>query len=1101
MLNSICVRVARGPVRDKRRSFKRLKIPVLGLLVAGFGSIVSPLLASDSVITGSVRVQMLSDSLVRLEAKGIKGFEDRHTFHVANRDWPGTPYTTNVAGAEIVISTRNYVVHVLKGATSLSDTYVTSPKGKVLYRFDGTLNNSVWLPGPSAHPGVLAFADAPRLIPPTTGLTPGGPTGPFPQTSGWDINNDAPDIYVFVPSGSYQQLRKDFLRLTGPTEMVPLYALGSWDSRWYDYNEAAALAQVDEYRARHIPLDVLVCDTGWRQGASTGYQPNTNLFPDLPRFFSEAHAKDVRLMFNDHPEPVAATALDPREVSYRYGNLARLLGQGLDVWWYDRNWGISLLSPSPKLRHEVWGMAIYHDATHATNVSLRPMIMANVDGIDNGIRNRPPDVAAHRYSIQWTGDIQPSMAYLQHAVENAVHSGVEALFPYESDDLGGHVSDPSPNDYIRWIEYGALSPIYRPHCTHFLSRMPWTFGAEAEWVARRFISMRYRLLPVLYAAARANFDEGEPILRRLDLDYPQYPEAARENEYLIGHSLLVAPAMDGPQPVPSAWLTAATGEPGLNATYFSNENLAGSPALTRVDSNIDFDWGTGSPDASVPNDHFTARWTGNITVPSSAGDVILAATSDDGVRAWLDGKLCIDNWGPNDAVTTESKFTLKAGQKYSLRIEYLELTANAILKLKWRAASSSDSVSVWIPPGNWINAWTGALVKGPANIVDAAALDRIPLYIRSGSIFALAPQMEFTGQLPWDPITLDTYPNPGETAETSLYEDDTLTTAYKRGQFRNTAIKMWTDDADKTVSISIGAASGIYSNAPTQRSWTMRIHRPPSWPSDLAPSSVTLNGAPLAGLVRHVANLSSMPLGADNGAPDADFFEITTPELSVVRSNVLVAHFSSSNDHWLCADIGDVGARGNALGGASNFSNSVCIVRGGGSGIDGTNDGFHFLYQSCADQARITVHLLNQSTPNASAKAGIMFRETLASSARNVALTMNPAGQLVLQSRSSIGHSSKTHGAVPATLPCWLRLVRKGNAFVSYHSTDGITWAPIGSVSIPGFRSRAYAGIVSTVSDTNTWTVDDTNCNIAAFGNLTLGGSASDSAGISTQSR
>ena len=65
-------------------------------------------------------------------------------------------------------------------------------------------------------------------------------------------------------------------------------------------------------------------------------------------------------------------------------------------------------------------------------------------------------------------------------MENAVYSGTQSLFPYESDDLGGHVANPTPEQYIRWIEYGALSPIYRPHCTHNLERMPWVFGPEAE---------------------------------------------------------------------------------------------------------------------------------------------------------------------------------------------------------------------------------------------------------------------------------------------------------------------------------------------------------------------------------------------------------------------------------------------------------------------------------------------------------------------------------------------------------------------------------------------------------------------------------------------
>ncbi len=670
-------------------------------------------------------------------------------------------------------------------------------------------------------------------------------------------------------------MRSDFLKLTGPTEMLPLYAFGLFDSRYYNYSEATALQEIADNRSRQIPQDVMVIDTGWRQGASTGYQPNTSLFPDLPRFFSEAHTNNVRVMFNDHPEPVASTALDPAEVTYRYTNLAQLLGEALDIWWYDRNWNVSLLSPSPNLRYEVWGMAVYHDATRATNAPLRPMTMANVDGIDNGIRNNPPDVATHRYAIQWTGDIQPTMTYLNYAVENAVHSGVQSLFPYESDDLGGHVSDPSPGDYIRWIEYGALSPIYRPHCTLNLMRMPWTFGPEADWTARRFINMRYRLLPEFYAAARLNFDTGEPIIRRLDLDYPQYVEAKAESQYAIGHSILVAPVTQGGlAAVPSAWLTTTNGQAGLNASYFSNTNLSGTPAFTEVDSNINFNWNSGSPGGSVPSDNWSAQWTGNITVPLSVGDVTLAALSDDGVQVWVDNQLCIGNWGPNNSVTTEATTSLKAGRTHQLRVAYLQLGGNDLVTLEWRPATSAQSE--WIPPGNWFNAWTGALLTGPATIIGSTPLEQTPLYIRSGSIFALAPPMQYAGQLPWDPLTLDVYPSTTESIQPQLYEDDTLTTAYQQAQFRTTPITTSASDANKTVSVSIGAAVGSYLNAPAQRSWVAALASSIQlglliW---LQRKSFSTARTAIGPIVRRIRNASAMPLGADNGAPDADVFEV-----------------------------------------------------------------------------------------------------------------------------------------------------------------------------------------------------------------------------------
>ena len=861
------------------------------LAFANLGCFGQQLPARSSVVVGSVRVQCLSGTLVRLEVRGPKGFEDRPTFHVVNRDWPGTSVTTNHGAGEVEIITPNYTVHVPVDATLLNGVYVTSPAGQTNFAYDGSLNSCVWLPGPATHPAAWSFADAPRLIAPAFGLRPAPAEAPLASASGWDTNNNAPDIYVFVPDGGYRQLRSDFLKLTGPTGMIPLYAFGAWDSRWFDYSESTALAQIDAYRSRSIPLDVLVCDTGWRRNASTGYQPNTNLFPDLPRFFSEAHAKNVRVMFNDHPEPVASDALDPREIAYRYTNLTQLLGEGLDIWWYDRNWNISLRSPSPDLRHEVWGMRAYHDATFSADAPLRPMIMANVDGINNGIRARPMDVAAHTFPIQWTGDIGPSMTYLRYAVQNAVHSGVESLFPYESDDLGGHTSDPTPEGYIRWIEYGALSPIYRPHCTYRLARMPWVFGAEAESIARRFVNLRYRLLPVFYAAAKENYDAGEPILRRLDLDYPQYAEAALENQYLIGHSILVAPVIDdGAVAIPASWLTTTNGQTGLDAAYFSNTGLTGAPALTRIDSNIDFNWNSGSPGGSVPSENFSARWLGNITVPRNTGPVTLATLSDDGVRVWVNRQLCINNWRASDSVIMESTNVLQPGQTYPLRVEYLQLGGNDLVTLKSRGAIQTRTA--WIPPGKWINAWNGTVVSGPGMVTNFTPLEQIPLYIRSGSIFALAPEMQYTGQLPWNPVTLDIYPSTTEASETTLYEDDTLTTAYQQGQFRTTKIKTRTDDAAKTVSVSIGAAVGKFSGALTARSWVVRLRRPPNWPDHLAPVEITFNGRSFGPAIRHAKNIGSMPLGAKDGAPDADVFELTVPEGSVLKSNILVARFA-----------------------------------------------------------------------------------------------------------------------------------------------------------------------------------------------------------------
>src|SRR5205085_2572398 len=107
------------------------------------------------------------------------------------------------------------------------------------------------LPAPSDKPQSWWFADSPRMIPPPWGLTPA--PSEADKNAGWDLGNDAPDVYVFVPQGDYKKLRADFLKLTGPTEMPPLFMLGAFDSRWFDYSETTALQQIDEYRKRNIP--------------------------------------------------------------------------------------------------------------------------------------------------------------------------------------------------------------------------------------------------------------------------------------------------------------------------------------------------------------------------------------------------------------------------------------------------------------------------------------------------------------------------------------------------------------------------------------------------------------------------------------------------------------------------------------------------------------------------------------------------------------------------------------------------------------------------------------------------------------------------------
>ncbi|HET7759031.1 MAG TPA: PQQ-dependent sugar dehydrogenase [Gaiellaceae bacterium] len=119
------------------------------------------------------------------------------------------------------------------------------------------------------------------------------------------------------------------------------------------------------------------------------------------------------------------------------------------------------------------------------------------------------------------------------------------------------------------------------------------------------------------------------------------------------------------------------------AQYFDNTTLSGSPALTRCENSVDYDWGSGSPGPGVNADGFSARWTGHFAV--AAGSYTFTSTSDDGIRVYVDGALLIDDWHDQSATTTKATTTLSGGT-HVITVEYYENTGTAEAHVSWHAA-------------------------------------------------------------------------------------------------------------------------------------------------------------------------------------------------------------------------------------------------------------------------------------------------------------------------------------------------------------------------------------------------------------------------------
>ncbi len=122
------------------------------------------------------------------------------------------------------------------------------------------------------------------------------------------------------------------------------------------------------------------------------------------------------------------------------------------------------------------------------------------------------------------------------------------------------------------------------------------------------------------------------------------------------------------------------GKKGLLGEYFTNQELHGEPAVRRIDSTVDFDWGDGSPAQGIGVDSFSVRWTGRIRSTES-GTFEFTAATDDGVRLYINDQLLIDNWTDHAVEARSINYMMEAGKSYDIKMEYYENKGGAVARL------------------------------------------------------------------------------------------------------------------------------------------------------------------------------------------------------------------------------------------------------------------------------------------------------------------------------------------------------------------------------------------------------------------------------------
>ena len=530
-----------------------------------------------------VRFTVISDGAVRMEYAPDGQFVDTKSFVAVQRAYPAADYRVK-RGAWIEIATPKMVLRYRKnsGPFTASNLSVCSPKGAAV--------PFVWKPGMQqkgnlkgtyrtldGYDGDTYVYDERRpKMPIEDGLL---------ATDGWTLIDDsdnflfdgdkewewvekrpddgAQDWYFLAYGHDYKAALRDFTLFAGKMPLPPRYAFGYWWSRYWAYSDKELRTLVKNFRAYDIPLDVLVIDMDWHytdgdRGGWTGWSWNRTLFPDPAKFLRWLDGEGIRSTFNLHPADGVRCGEDS------YADVARDMGidpaskqtvpwvssdkkfirsifrriltpmerDGVDFWWLD--WQQQPTDPAVEGLSNTWWLNYVFFSDMEKNRDVRPMLYHRWGGLGN-----------HRYQIGFSGDASITWASLDfQPYFNSTASNV--LYGYWSHDIGGHhMADRiDPELYIRWMQFGALSPVMRTHSAKSagLKKEVWNFAPEHADILRSTIRQRYALAPYIFSMARKAYDEGISLCRPMYYEWPEASEAyAFRNQYLFGDDILVAP--------------------------------------------------------------------------------------------------------------------------------------------------------------------------------------------------------------------------------------------------------------------------------------------------------------------------------------------------------------------------------------------------------------------------------------------------------------------------------------------------------------------------------------------------------------------------------
>lgn len=405
------------------------------------------------------------------------------------------------------------------------------------------------------------------------------------KTSFWADGGELQYYYIHGPH--MMDVVKRYQSLTGTHQMPPQWAIGYHQCRWSYYPESKVREIVDGFRSQQIPCDAIYLDIDYMDGYRC-FTWNKKYFPDPKKmikdlanvgmktvvmidpgikvddnywvfkegkeknyfcrrsddYFMEGHVWPGRCQFPDFTNP---------EVREWWGGLYKeLVDMGVAGFWNDMNEPAVFGSGTfpNDVRHNYDGYRGSHRKAH--NIYGMQMVRSTYEGLKKLQRNKRPFTITRagysgmqRYASVWTGDNVATWEHLKIANIQCQRMSISGV-PFCGTDIGGFSGEPDGELFTRWIQLGVFSPFMRAHSAgDTREREPWSFGEPFTSVNRKFIELRYKLMPYIYSVFWEHHRYGFPILRPLAmLEQEILSNHFRQDEFTFGDKILVCPVLE-----------------------------------------------------------------------------------------------------------------------------------------------------------------------------------------------------------------------------------------------------------------------------------------------------------------------------------------------------------------------------------------------------------------------------------------------------------------------------------------------------------------------------------------------------------------------------